>query len=187
MAAVRKDKIKALEALLVLEARHGDRKAFSRLVELRTQRLLAHATRLCGDREAARDIAQEAWVQIFQGLSRLRDENAFLPWALCIVSRRVAAHIKTLQKDRAIVETARTETSVVTPAPEPGHLDSEAVRLALNQLPPAQQATVALFYLEDMSVAEVALALDVPVGTVKSRLMNARTSLRNHLKGEPHG
>ena len=58
------------------------------------------------------------------------------------------------------------------------------MRRAIRTLPPEQQAAIALFYLEDMSVAEVAVALDVPAGTVKTRLMHARRKLRGALEGE---
>ena len=67
---------------------------------------------------------------------------------------------------------------------EPASVDVEAVRRAINRLPRDQQAAVALFYGEDMSVAEVAVALDVPAGTVKTRLMHARRKLRSELEGD---
>jgi RNA polymerase sigma-70 factor (ECF subfamily) len=67
---------------------------------------------------------------------------------------------------------------------EPISLDVEAVRRAIRTLPAEQQAAIALFYLEDMSIAEVAVALDVPAGTVKTRLMHARRKLRDALEGE---
>ena len=63
-------------------------------------------------------------------------------------------------------------------------LDSEKVRKAMAGLPPEQRAAIALFHLEEMSVAEVAVALDVPAGTVKTRLMNARRKLRAALEGD---
>ena len=58
---------------------------------------------------------------------------------------------------------------------------------ALAKLPAAHRAAIGLFYLEEMSVAEVAVALETPVGTVKTRLMNARKKLRAELEGENHG
>ena len=61
--------------------------------------------------------------------------------------------------------------------------DARAVRRAIRSLPPAQAAAISLFYLEDMSIAEVAVALDVPPGTVKTRLMHARSKLNKALKG----
>jgi RNA polymerase sigma-70 factor (ECF subfamily) len=54
----------------------------------------------------------------------------------------------------------------------------------MRTLPPEHQAAIALFYLEDMSVAEVAVALDVPAGTVKTRLMHARRKLRDVFEGD---
>ena len=187
MAADRQLKIKTLETLLVLEARAGHQSAIEKLVELRGSRLLSHAARLSGDRDAAYDITQEAWVQIIQGLPKLRDENAFLPWALCIVSRRVAAFIKTRQKDRKLSEDYGSEVSQSITSETNGSLDAETIRAALTQLPPVQHATIALFYLEDMTVAEVARALDVPVGTVKTRLMAARSNLRTLFEGDYNG
>ena len=178
---------RALEELLVLDARRGNRQALNRLIELRGPRLHAHAVRLSGDREAARDIVQEAWIQIIRALPSLRRDSAFLPFALCIVSRRVAAHIKGRQKDRALSEAWSAETDGVCEAPEPGGLQTGTVLAALKRLPPAQQATVALFYLEDLRTHEVAMALNVPADTVKTRLMKARATLRALLEGETNG
>jgi DNA-directed RNA polymerase specialized sigma24 family protein len=81
---------KALDAYLVADARIGNRRALARLMQLRGPRLMAHATRLLGDGEGERDVVQDAWVEVMRGLGGLRDDGAFLPWALQIVSRRVA-------------------------------------------------------------------------------------------------
>lgn len=62
--------------------------------------------------------------------------------------------------------------------------DERRVARAVAELPPDQRAAVALFYLEDLRVAEIAAALDVPAGTVKTRLMHARRKLRAALEGE---
>lgn len=63
-------------------------------------------------------------------------------------------------------------------------MQASNVRHAIAALPPKQAATVALFFLEDMGVAEVSVSMDVPVGTMKRRLMQAREKLRRVLKGE---
>jgi RNA polymerase sigma factor (sigma-70 family) len=178
---------RALEAYLVASARVGDRVAMAQLVELRGPRLMAHAARLLGEREGARDVVQDAWAEIVRGLGSLRDDGAFLPWALRIVSRRVARVIRGRQRDRRLAEEYAAEAEVSVPERGPAAVDAAAVRLAINTLPPVQAATVALFYLEDMSVGEVAIATDVPVGTVKTRLMHARAKLRAILEGESNG
>jgi RNA polymerase sigma-70 factor (ECF subfamily) len=63
-------------------------------------------------------------------------------------------------------------------------LGKDTLRAAIAKLPPEQRAAVALFHFEELSVAEVAVALHVPVGTVKTRLMHARLKLRAALQGE---
>lgn len=181
-----RQKERAFENYLVAAARTGDARALSRLAALRGPRLVAHAARLLGDREVARDMVQEAWIEIIRGLPSLRDDTAFLPWALRIVSRRVSREIARRQRGRKLAEAVAVETEAVVPETGPAGADAARVRAAIASLSPAQGATVALFYLEDLGVAEVATALDVPVGTVKTRLMHARAKLRA-LLGDENG
>ncbi|GKY87146.1 RNA polymerase sigma factor [Sinisalibacter aestuarii] len=177
-------KDRALDAYLVASARLGDRRAMAQLVELRGPRLLSHASRLLGEHDGARDVVQEAWIEILRGLKGLRDESLFLPWALRIVTRRVAREIGRRQKGRRLAAAVKAEADPVVSDAGPEEADAARVRAAIATLSPAQAATVALFYLEDLSVTEVATALDVPVGTVKTRLMHARRKLRAELEGQ---
>lgn len=181
---MRDEQARRLEEYLVAGARLGDRAAAERLVALRGPRLLSHAARLIGDREEARDIVQEAWIEIFAGLHRLRDERAFPAWAHRIVTRRVAKSIDGAARRRRL-RRASAEPQAATEE-DAGALsaDARAVRQAIQTLPPDQRATISLFYLEDMSVAEVAVALDAPPGTIKTRLMHARAKLAQAMKGE---
>jgi len=178
---------RALEAYLVAAARGGDRRALAQLVQLRGPRLMAHAARLLGEREAARDVSQDAWAEIVHGLDGLRDDHAFLPWALRIVTRRVARTISGRQRERRLAADFAAESAHSQPEDGPAAVDRARVRTAIKSLPADQAATIALFYLEEMRVAEVAVAMDVPVGTVKTRLMHARTKLRAMLEGESNG
>lgn len=167
---------------LVAAARTGDRKAFAMLAERWHGRLVAHAWRLTGDREAARDAAQAGWVEIVRGLHGLKDERAFAAWAYRLVSRRCARQIGAAIRDRelegALAEVPEEE---IVAGDE---LDRASLRKAIAALPPDQKSAIALFYLEEMSVAEVAVALNVPAGTVKTRLMHARRKLRAALEGD---
>jgi len=178
-----RDKERILDAYLVAGARLGDREALGALVRRWNGKLLAHAWRLLRDREGGKDAVQESWAEILRGLSRLRDDGAFAAWAYRIVSRRCARHIGRIQGERRLAEEVAAAPADDGPA-EPSSLDVEAVRAAIRALPSGQQAAIALFYLEDMSVAEVAVALDVPAGTVKTRLMHARRRLRSALEGD---
>lgn len=174
-----------LDEYLVVAAQSGDQKAFAELVRRWHRRFAAHAWRLLGDDEATSDVVQSGWLEIARGLSRLQDERAFPAWAYRIMSRGCARHIANLQGrrelDRAI--SAEPEPDAIEPDFEKRD-EAKRLHAAIRCLPPPQRAAVALFHFEDLSIAEIAVALDVPAGTIKTRLMHARRRLRVVLEGE---
>lgn len=174
---------RVLDEYLVAAARTGDRRAFALLAARWHPKLVAHAWRLTGDLEAARDAAQAGWVEMIRGLGRLQDERAFPAWAYRIVSRRCARRIGDAVRHRRLAAAVADLPTGDAPDPD-GHIDGERLRSAIARLPAEQRSAIALFYLEEMSVAEVAVALDVPAGTVKTRLLHARRKLRGVLEGE---
>lgn len=179
-AANRTEKLRALLALHVAGARLGRAADFAALVDLAGPRLLAHARRLTDDAETARDMVQEGWEAIARGLPGLRDDRAFLPWAMAIVTRAAARDL------RGRIRARETATELAREAAEPG-ADPPDLRAAIAELSPGQRAALALFYIEGLSVAEVAVALSIPPGTVKTRLMHARHKLRALLTGDDNG
>lgn len=174
-------KERLFDEYLAASARAGGRDAFGLLADRMQPRLLGHARRLTGDAEAARDVVQEAWVEIVRGIGRLDDVAAFPAWAFRIVSRRCARWVRRRQRDRKL-DAAYAAEPIDTAMPD-GERATDAARIshAIASLPPDQRAAIALFYLEDLSVAEIAVALDTPAGTVKTRLMHAREKLRRIL------
>lgn len=176
---------RVMDAYLLAGMRLGDRSVQDRLVRRWNPKLFAHAWRLLGDRELALDAVQEGWADIVRGLPRLKDDHAFAVWALRIVTRRCSGQIRTRQAERRLDVRARQEPAEEDDATrtELGP-DQVRVRAALETLPPGQRAAIALFHLQELSVAEVAVALDVPAGTVKTRLMHARRKLRAVLEGD---
>lgn len=173
---------RALDAWLAAAARTGDARAFALLVKRWNGKFVAHAWRLLGDAEAARDAVQDAWAEIVRGLPRLADTGLFQAWAYRIVSRRCAKAIGGAVRRRRIEEDFAAEPAAV--AADGFASDDARLAAAIAALPPGQRAAVALFHLEEMSVAEVAVALEVPAGTVKTRLMHARRKLRAILEGD---
>ena len=172
-----------LDEYLVVAAKGGDRKAFELLARRWERKLVAHAWRISGSVERARDAAQAGWLEIARSLPALQDERAFPAWAYRIVTRCCGRLIREAVRQRETLAKLALE-----PAPEEHDgaviLDADRLRAALRTLPPDHRAAVALFYLEELSVAEVAVALDVPAGTVKTRLMLARRKLRAALGGD---
>jgi len=172
-----------LDEYLVASAKTGDRKAFQLLVRRWQKRLVAHAWRLTGDSDVARDAVQAGWIEIVRGLGRLQDGRAFPAWAYRIISRGCAKQTGSAQRRRRLAEALAAEPEA--PVADAGaRRDADRLRAAIGELPPEQRSAIALFHFEEMSVAEVAVALDVPAGTVKTRLMHARRKLRAALEGE---
>ena len=175
---------RTLDEFLVAAARTGDSRAFSLLARRWQRRLIAHAWRLLGDSEEAKEAAQEGWMEIARGLHGLAEPRAFPAWAYRIVSRRCAKAVGAARRRRELAEAIQAEPAMDAAAPDRIGPDGERLRSAMARLPPDQRAAIALFYLEELSVAEVAVALAVPAGTVKTRLMHARRKLRAALEGD---
>lgn len=186
---MRRDADRILDEYLAASARAGDRLALERLALRWEKRLVRHAARLTGDVEMAREAAQEGWADIVRGLPRLMDAAQFPSWAFKIVTRRCADEIRRKQRTRRFEEAAAGEPSPAERAAvemEAG-ADRAPLQRALANLPPEQLAAIALFHLEELSVAEIAVALAVPAGTVKTRLMHARQKLRAVLENPEGG
>lgn len=158
------------DEFLVAAAITGDQAALSRLVVRWQPRLLRHAWRLLGDAERAKDMVQEAWVEILRGLARLDDVAAFPAWAYRIATRRCQREFR--RKDRQAFDTEfmDAETGMEVPENASGEfaVDVSIVIAAIATLPGPQRAALALFYIDELSVAEIAIATDVPPGTVKT-------------------
>lgn len=174
---------RTLDAFLAAAARTGQARAQDALARRWQPRLIAHAWRLTGDTELAREAVQDAWVEIITGLHRLREDRAFALWAWRITTRRCAKLIGGRQATRRLQAAALAEPPPA-PAIDPERgADAARIAEAMQTLPPAQRAAMWLFHIEDLSVAEISVALDVPAGTVKTRLMHARRTLRDTLTG----
>lgn len=169
------------EAALILRARAGDEEAFRTLVDLNRDRAYTLALRIVRSPADAEEVAQDAFVRAWQGLTRYRGEARFSTWLHRIVVRRAL--------DRAAILRTRagreTIEAVAETIPAADHRDDAgravlARRLAdlMENLTPPQRAVVALFYYEDRSVDEVARALAMPENTVKTHLSRARAALR---------
>jgi RNA polymerase sigma-70 factor (ECF subfamily) len=168
------------DADLVSRAKRGDRAAFGRLVRRHQARVFALGVRWLSNADDADDLVQETFVRAWQALGGFDETRAFLPWLMTIAANR-----------------ARTKASARRPAEEPdeslvwegaspadeteGALLARDVGAAVDGLPEEQRVVLHLRAVDGLSYREIAQALDVPVGTVMSRLARAREALRARL------
>jgi RNA polymerase sigma-70 factor (ECF subfamily) len=126
------------------------------------------AIQIVGDRDQAEDVAQESLIRAYQSADRLKRATQPLAWLRTIVVRRAITCLQSRRPD-----SAQSEASI-----EDRSTDRLAVRHVLDRLPPDQQALLALAHGEQLSYRELAAALDIPEGTVASRLNAARAAFR---------
>ena len=165
---------------LVRLAQRGDRHAFGRLVRRHQRRVFAIGLRWLRNAEDADDLVQETFVRAWQALPGFDDTRAFPPWLVTIAVNRAKTKLSRVRPDEEIDET------VVWEGPSPEEDTERAilardVNAALAALPEEQRIVLHLRAVEDLSYREIAAALDVPVGTVMSRLSRAREALRRTL------
>lgn len=173
------------DELLVLQCQSGDAEALRALIARWQPRLVRLAWRLTAEREAARDVVQEAWLAIVRGLRRLDDPARFRSWAYRIVSnkctdwtRRRIARRSVAENLHDAAESARGDSSNESDSAD----DVDRMRDALRGLRDEERAILSLHYLDGMSLAELADVFEVPKGTVKSRLYHARNRLKQAME-----
>lgn len=172
------------EAELITKAQNGERNAFSELVCIHAQGVRNVIYRMCGDPQIAEDAAQETFIQAWKHLPSYRPQTSLRNWLYRIA---VNAATDLLRKEKHILPNALEDLQLRDPQLGPEALFFEEERMALIQkailsLPEASRVVLVLREYEGMSYHEIADALDIPVGTVMSRLNYARKSLKDKLE-----
>ena len=163
-------------------SQEGDPSAFEELIERWQERLWRHAWRLTGDEDAAYDVLQESWLAITRGLRRLHDAAAFHGWAYQIVSHKCRDWIRREARRRGLKSTLEEQLLASQREVVARQQRAATLREAIQSLPGADRAILALRYEEEFSTAEIAEILEIPEGTVKSRLYHARNRLRQIMR-----
>lgn len=172
------------DADLVAAAREGSSAAFSRLVDRHQQAVRSFLRRLVAEPADADDLAQETFVAAWAGLAAWRGEAGVRSWLYGIAWKKAMSArrslFRRLARDFGYVERAELER----PA-SPDAEDRIALRRAMAALPLEQRAAVALCVAEDVSHAEAAAILRLPLGTVKSHVSRGRARLLAALEARP--
>lgn len=178
----------ANEAELVTKAQGGDRNAFSELVGIHAQGVRNVIFRMCGDAQVVEDAAQETFMRAWSHLDSFRTdrETSLRAWLYRIA---LNAAMDMLRKERRILPGDVEDFHLTDPMPGPEGLFLQGERTALVQqaiqsLPDASRAVLVLKEYESLSYREIADALEIPIGTVMSRLNYARRLLKEKLEGQ---
>jgi RNA polymerase sigma-70 factor (ECF subfamily) len=173
---------------LIERARRGDRDAFGFLVVRHQDRIYTAVLRFCGDEEDARDVVQRAFINAWRRLDSFKGDSAFSTWMYRIAFNESVTFRREGGRRKLVSMTGRDDEAGPEPADDrrpSDRLESEEnrrkVQDALNLVDPEERKILILKELEDRSYDEIAEILEIPKGTVRSRLFRARESLREKL------
>lgn len=182
------------ERVLLDRVRKGDRAAFSVLVEDNQRRIYALALRLTGNTEDAADLAQEVFLKAWQKITTFHGESAFSTWLYRLASNTCIDFLRREKRRRSQTVAFPTEgTDSGRPMDLPDWRFSpqetleqqerqQALLNGLSALSPEARQILYLREFEGLSYAEIGALLQLPDGTIKSRIARARLSLRKHLQ-----
>ena len=170
----------------MLRCQAGEASGFEDLVRLMQQPLFYYTTKLTGNAEAALDVLQDVWMKVFREIRRLKNPGSLRPWLYKI------AHGVAVDRIRQNITRERTEEDHITGLSELNDVsftkhDAAAIHEALNELVPKHREVLVLYFLEEFSLAEIALVVGCSEGTVKSRLHYAKRAMKQILAGGPYG
>ena len=176
------------DAWLALRCQLGEAAAYRELVSEFERPLAYFVAKLIGDRDAAWDVLQLVWIRVFRQIRRLREPKQMRSWLYGIAHGLAVDHLR----KRDSMKRIEREYAEQNPEAELEEVptfqadDVGEVHRVLDLLDLRLREVLTLFFLEDLSIAEVASIIGCPEGTVKSRLFHARQAMRQRLKGINH-
>jgi RNA polymerase sigma-70 factor (ECF subfamily) len=181
---VRDDKDLIYQELLVLRCQRGERVALEELVVAWQHRLFYFLRRLGNEEADAWDLLQQTWLKVLRGISGLKEPRRLAPWLYRIARNAAIDHIQARSLYREHLEelppAVETEED-----PSLRNLDDvEQIHHGLLQVALPHREVLTLYFLESMTVEEIAEVVEAPPGTVKSRLHHAKRALRAVLTKE---
>jgi len=167
---------------VVERAQRGDLDAFASIAFELSDRLMGLAHRILRDHGAAEEALQVALLRIWKDLPSLREPDAVDAWAARILVRACQDSLRHTRRSGRVLQLLPQEGYVEDPSA--GFGERQELERAFGTLSADHRAVVVLHYYRDLSLADIAGTLDIPIGTVRSRLHYARRALRGALEAE---
>lgn len=177
----------------IKQVRKGDQNAFGEIVELYKDKVFQLCYRMLGNTHEAEDIAQDAFIRAYINIDRYNIDRKFSTWLYRIATNLCIDRIRKKKPDYYLdAEVAGTDgltlySQIAVDGPEP---DEEISKIELQdiiqkeilKLPDKYRAVIVLKYIEELSLVEISKILDLPIGTVKTRIHRGREALRKQLR-----
>jgi RNA polymerase sigma-70 factor (ECF subfamily) len=160
-----------VDEILVMDAQDGKTRAMEMLVSRWQKRLWQYAYRLTGSAEGAWEVTQESWLGIIKGLRKLHEPASFKAWAYRITTNKSIDWVRKRRADKQIsIEEIQDH--------QQQEKKDTGVKELLGKLNMRKRAVISLYFFEQLGISEISIALNIPKGTVKSRLHKAKKELK---------
>lgn len=181
------------EKEMIERCRRGDLGAFNDLVRRYEKQVYNFAYRLTNNYDDANDIAQDAFLRVYNAIGSFRGDASFTTWLFRITTnvflddrKRARAHPHSSLDEYLELDESAVARQIEDPGPTPEEITEEAERNkilqnAIGNLPEYQRSMVVMYHAQQKSYEEIAEIMDLPIGTVKSRLNRARLALKEKL------
>lgn len=169
------------DATIIEKCLKGEKEIFRLLVEGYQKQAVAHAVAILGNREDALDAVQEAFIDAFQALEKFDRTRRFYPWFYVLLRNRCYKMTARKRETESI-----EETEIIAPQNDLPAEERLALEKALLALSEEAREIITLKYLDGLSYQELAERLQIPRGSVMSRLFYARKQLQEKLTGKLH-
>jgi len=178
--------MKSKDEILIKRTLSGDKNAFGLLVEKYKGIVCGLTYHKVGNFQDAEDLAQEAFIRAYQNLHNLKEYDKFAHWLYSIASNTCVAWLRKRRLNTVSLELESDVVNIIDVSPTPSEVVESkelqnVVQDAIAKLPEPNRLAITLYYMDGLSVQEVSDFLNVPAGTVKSRLHNARKQLKGEL------
>ena len=183
---LRAEPVASMQQELVERARSGDHAAFAQLAKASFPRLYRTANLILRDSESAQDAVQDALMHAWRHVRAIRDPGSWDAW-LHRITVRACYKVARREKRRTLVELRASPDPGMARAPDTSAevVERDRLRRELDRLDIDQRTVIVLHYYLDLPLADVAEILDIPAGTVKSRLHRGLEAMRASMRGSP--
>jgi RNA polymerase sigma-70 factor (ECF subfamily) len=173
------------EKILLSRLKTNDRQAATKLIETNYEKVYAFLFRFCSNREIAQDLTQETFIKVWKAIDNFSGNCRLSTWLYRISYNTYLDYLKKQKKEASVSENhdlgCKNSDSDFN-NPNTSSEFSDNILDHIEQLSPILREIIVLHYREELSINEIADVLEIPRGTVKSRLNSALNALRNHLK-----
>ncbi len=185
--------VKQTDLELVRRVQAGDKKAFDILVLKYQQKVINLVNRYMHDQDLSMDVAQEAFIKAYRGLKNFRGDSAFYTWLYRIAINTAKNHLVSKSRRMPATDIDAQEAEQYEGADALRHIDSpeheilkeeihRTIMAAIDALPEDLRTAITLRELEGLSYEDIAITMDCPIGTVRSRIFRAREAIEKELK-----